>query len=279
MKIGVRAHDLGKCSPVELAKRVKGIGFDGVQLVLNKAFDGETGVAGSLSNDKVDAIYKAFHEQNLDILMVGAYFNPVHSSWEKVDQGVLKFKEHLEYANKFHTEYVGTETGSYNDDQWTYNPKNRTKEALNAVIASFGLLAQYAKAHDTKMAIEGAYGHVCYCPQVLKQLFDRIDNGSVAIIVDVFNYLNIDNYQEMNNIFDECLELFKDKIAIFHLKDFVLSNGSLKQVGLGKGIMDFTYMIPKIKAQCPNAYLIFEGSKPEDMQSGYNFIREKIMEA
>lgn len=278
MKIGVRAHDLGKCSPTELAKRAKRIGFDGVQLVLNKALDNESVSTDTLNNDKVNMIYRAFADEGLDILMLGAYFNPVHSDWSKVDASINKFKEHLQFANKFHTKYVGTETGSFNDDQWTYNPKNRTSEALNSVAASFGLLAQYAKIYDSNMAIEGAYGHVCYTPHILKELVDQIDNGNVYYIVDVYNYLYIGNYNEQNQIFDECLKEFGDKIVIFHIKDFVVENGALHQVGLGQGIMDFSYMIPKIKKNYPNAYLIFEGLKPEDMQSSYDFIRGKLLE-
>ena len=40
--------------------------------------------------------------------------------------------------------------------------------------------------------------------------------------------------------------------------------------------MNFDYMLPKIKANYPNAYLIFEGSKPEDMEFSFNFINNKL---
>ena len=42
--------------------------------------------------------------------------------------------------------------------------------------------------------------------------------------------------------------------------------------------MDFDYMLPKIKKATPNAYLIFEGSKPEDMEFSYKFIKGKLEE-
>ena len=40
--------------------------------------------------------------------------------------------------------------------------------------------------------------------------------------------------------------------------------------------MNYDYIIPLIKSKCPNACLIFEGSKPEDMQYSFNFIKSKL---
>lgn len=197
---------------------------------------------------------------------------------ELVSKLVDKFSEHLVFENDFHAGYVGSETGSYNDDKWTYNPLNRTEEAFNENVRIFGKLAEVAKANNAKMALEGAFGHCMFEPKALKRLVDTIDNGSVYYIVDIYNYLSIDNYMNHTKIFDECLELFKDKIVIFHIKDFVIEDGALKQCCIGKGMMDYDYIMPLIKKNCPNAYLIFEGSKPEDMEFSYKFVKTKLGE-
>ena len=95
MKIGVRVHDFGKSSAEDLAKKAKAVGFDAVQLVLNKAIEGETGLAGTLSKEKANYFYETFKKEGIEIAMLGAYFNPVHSDKDKVNQLFDKFKEHL----------------------------------------------------------------------------------------------------------------------------------------------------------------------------------------
>ena len=112
MKIGVRVHDFGKSDAKTLAKKAKAIGFDGVQLVLNKAIDGESGLAGTLSKEKANAFYNDFKNEGLDIFMLGAYFNPVHSDKEKVKSLTEKFREHLKFMNDFHAGFVGSESYS-----------------------------------------------------------------------------------------------------------------------------------------------------------------------
>ena len=279
MKIGVRVHDFGKSKAETLAQEAKKVGFDGVQLVLNKAIEGESGLAGTLSKEKANYYYEAFKREGLDIAMLGAYFNPVHSNKELVEKNIAKFKEHLKFENDFHAGYVGSETGSFNDDKWTYNPLNRTEDAFQEVKRIFKDLANTAEASNAKMAIEGAYGHCMFEPKALKRLVDEINSNSVYYIVDIYNYLSIDNYKNYKEIFEECLELFKGRIVIFHLKDFIIQDGALKQTCIGKGIIDYDYLIKKIKENAPDAYLIFEGSKPEDMEYSFKFVKSKIDEA
>ena len=276
MKIGVRVHDFGKSTAEVLAKKAKDVGFDGVQLVLNKAIEGETGLAGTLSKEKANYFYETFKKEGIDICMLGAYFNPVHSNKELVNNMIAKFEEHLKYENDFHAGYVGSETGSFNDDKWTYNPLNRTEEAFQEVKRIFSRLAKCAEENNAKIALEGAYGHCMYEPKALKRLVDEIASDTIYYTVDIYNYLAIDNYKNYKEIFEECLELFKGRIVIFHLKDFVITDGALKQCCIGKGLIDYDYLIKRIKETNPNAYLVFEGSKPEDMEFSFNFIKSKI---
>lgn len=274
IKISYRAHDYGKSNAKDLAEKISHHKLTAVQFVINKAIDGESGLAGTLTKEKCEGFYNAFHDKGIEISMLGAYFNPVHSNKEKVEQMILKFKEHLKYAKYFHTKYVGTETGSYNDDKWTYNPLNRTEEALQEDIRIFSELAECAKENDAYVVIEGAYGHCMYSPDQLKRLFDAINNGHVKITIDIFNYLDISNYNEQIEIFNRAIELFKSDVVVFHLKDFIVDkeNNKLVQVGLGQGLMRWDLFFPIIKKECPEAYLTFEGIKPEDIDSSIDCV-------
>lgn len=68
MKLGIRAHDLTKGSPNEVASLASKYGFDSVQLVLHKAIEDETGVG--LNRTKTMAIADAFKENNIEVAML-----------------------------------------------------------------------------------------------------------------------------------------------------------------------------------------------------------------
>lgn len=276
MKIFVRAHDLGKSDEKTLAKKAHEIGFDGIQLAINKAIEGETAKYHEISEKRIKEIAKAFKDEDLGVCLLGAYFNPVHSNKDLVKANILKFKEHLSFAHLFDTLYVGSETGSYNDDKWTYNPLNRTDEAYQIVKGIFKDLADYAKEVNSNLSIEGADGHCMYCPKQLKRLVDEIDNGHVFVTVDVYNFLNEGNYspEYQRHIIDECIELFGNKTKNIHLKDFTMDEKPLLKVGLGEGLMDLKYIVKKIQCEIPDANLIFEGVPANKMESSLKYIKE-----
>lgn len=269
MKLCIRPHDIGKdMTAAELGSKIHALGFDGVQLAIAKAIRGQNGEPETLTKNVVDDIRKGFNDNDVTIPILGAYFNPVHSDKRKVAAGQAKFADHLRKARQFGALYVASETGSYNDEPWTYNPKNQTEEAFREVVSVFGPLADVAKESGSYLTPEGAWHHCMYCPKQMHRLIKTLDNGSIRTTVDIFNYLYIDNYEKRYDILHECFDLFGDKIAVFHIKDFIPGNGALVEVGLGKGIMGWDKMLPEIRREVPDALLVFEGVKdlPESLE-------------
>ena len=266
IKIGIRGHDLPTYNDVDkMNYELDRFGFDGVQLVLKKSFD-----------TKFDPSEFMNELKGLNPLMVGAYFNPVHPDGAIVEEGIKHFKDMTKFASKVGSLYVGSETGSLMGSPWGYVKENHSDDSLAKVVTIFKDLCREAQKNGVNVAIEGAYAHVVYSPKRLKETLDLIDEINLFVTVDIFNYLNLDNYKNHVDIFKECLELFKDRIVILHLKDFVINDGELIQVGLGQGLMDYKRIIPIVKKELNDANLIFEGVKPEDIESSLKYIRNLL---
>ncbi len=270
LEIGIRAHDLGKTDADSLAKLVVSMGFNGIQLVFRKA------LTSNVDFSNLDDLKKSF--SNLKIMMLGAYFNPVHPNQEKVSDGVSYFKEHLKIANKLNADFVGSETGSLMGDPWGYVPENHNESTLESVIDIFRDLTACAEKYDSFVAIEGAYQHVAFAPEVIKTILDRIASPNLKVTIDLYNFLHIGNYEQRMDIFDRCFKYLKDDIVIYHLKDFIVDTGALRQVGLGKGLMDYPVIIRRIKRETPNAYLVFEGVTGEDIKTSLEYISRLVRE-
>ena len=276
MKLGIRAHDLGKNTPVKLAQSIVEAKFQSIQLVLNKAIQYPTDEPYILCDSLVNEVSKTLEEHEIEVAMLGAYFNPIHSDKEKVKEAVENFKHHLRMAKKFQTNLVGTETGSYNDDQWTYHELNSSEEAFCEVKRIFAELLSVAKEEDAFLAIEPAYHHVITNPKRLKRLVDELDHENIRITFDLFNLLYVGNYNQQHQIIDEMVELFNDKISIVHAKDFVINDGEIKQVAPGKGLLDYPYLLKKLQMLQTAPKIIFEGVTDEDIECSRLFLIDLI---
>ena len=269
LKLGIRGHDLPG-APFETIDDFIGsflkFDLDYLQLVYKKAFrDFEIEPHFLLElSDKLK-------ENDIRVAMIGAYFNMIHPDLEKRFNGREYFKQCLETAIVFECPVVGSETGSANGDKWTYNEYNHTKEAFDIVVDTVKELRKYGNIFKARPIIEGAYAHTVYDPDHLYELVQLTEIEDVTI--DVYNYLNIDNYEKADEIFDRSLELFGKMIKVFHLKDFNVIDGKLVQCGIGQGIMNWKRYISIIKKETPDATLILEGVIGADIESSIRYIR------
>ena len=274
MKIAFRTHDLGVKGLDNAIEKARACGISAVQLVAYKFMDEIKYAPNALNETNSAAIGNALKAAGIAVPLIGAYFNPVHSDKEKVARCKAVFKDYLKYSGNLGCNIVGSETGSFNDDKWTYNPLNRTEEALQAVVETFKELAAYAKEVGAFVGMEGAAGHVCWNVATLKRAIDEINADNIKVIFDIYNYLDASNYSNYLEILDEGLRTF-DNIGVFHIKDCVFEDGKLKQVPPGKGMFDFDKILSKIKAYDENAYLVLEGTTGDDIIPCIEFIKNK----
>ena len=265
MKLCIRAHDLGVTGTEAILSRLRELEIDGVQMVCYKAYDDIPYECGAITAGKAAEIGRAFSEAGKIIPMVGAYFNPVHSDRDKARRCEEIFAEYLAYCRALGCGVVGSETGSFNDDSWTYNPKNRTDEALQMVVDTFSRLCDTAAAQGSEVAMEGAEGHVCFDVDTLAKARKMIGKPT-KVIFDLYNYMDADNQLDYLTILNRGLELFAGDILLFHMKDCNFTPGSKpKQMPFGKGELDKRAILTAIKNYDPDAVLVLEETTGEDI--------------
>lgn len=267
--LGIRGHDLPG-APFDTVdsfiESYRQFDLDTLQLVYKKAF----------RDFRMDPHFllelaQKLKDNHIGVAMIGAYFNMIHPDDQKRLDGIEYFKWCMETAPVFHCALTGSETGSANGDKWTYNAYNHTQDAFIRVAETVKELKRYGNIFRVRPVIEGAYAHTVYAPEVLRRLTDL--TGLEDVTVDIYNYLNMENYTQSKEIFERCLELLKGKIRIFHLKDFRVEGGKLVQCGIGDGILDWNYFLKRITEEAPDAALILEGITGKDIGSSIEFVR------
>lgn len=273
MKICIRAHDLGVKGTAAILGKLRELDLDGVQMVCYKAYDDILYQPGAITREKALEIGSAFADAGAMIPLVGAYFNPVHSDRAKVQRCFDIYADYLQHCQAMGCSYVGSETGSFNDDKWTYHPRNRTEEALQTVVSTFSRLADIASDFGSTVAMEGAAGHVCWDVDTLARARSMMGRKT-KVIFDLYNYLDETNQDRYLSILDKGLDTFAGEILLFHMKDCTFVNGQRPaQVPLGTGEMDMKAILGRIKAYDENAVLTLEGTTGDGIAHAVKTIR------
>ncbi len=269
--IGIRAHDVGTMPVNELAKAVSMKGFRSVHLALQKAVTDFDPSLGKMSPGMAKEVKEAFLKENVYISVLGCYINPIHPDIKIRRESIERFKEHIRFARDFGCSVVATETGSMNHD-CSYSPENSSSKAFEMIVDSVTELVREAEKFGTFMCIEGVTTHTVSTPQIMKKVLDRINSNNLQVLFDPVNLLDSKNYEQQHQMIQDSFDLFGDRIIILHAKDFIIEDGKKVIVPIGKGILDYPFLMKLIKKHKPGIEILIENAKPENMEDSRSYI-------
>jgi L-ribulose-5-phosphate 3-epimerase len=278
LHIGVRAHDFGKLPAGELASRIAAHGLSCVQLALNKAIAGLNLVPGrgDLTPGLAWNVGRAFARHNVQIAVLGCYMNLSHPDASARAPLVAFFKEHLRYARDFGCGIVATESGSLNPD-WSFHPANAGEEAFSLLVPRVAELVEEAQRCGVVVGIEGAAFHVLNSPRRIRRLLDAIRSDNLQVVFDPVNLLSPANYRDQDRILHESFDLFGDRIAVIHAKDFITDGSTFTQLPAGaNGQLHYPLLLSWLLQHKPGISILLEESSDRAAAESLAYLRSCI---
>jgi len=273
IRFGVRAHDFGCLPAGELAAKIAAKHLVCVQLALGKAIAGFNLKPGALNSGFAHEIGRAFQEHGVQIAVLGCYVNPIHPDPAMRKSLLGLFKEHLRYARDFGNGLVALETGSVNAD-YSPHPENHSETAFQQSLASIAELVAEAEHFGVLVGIEAVTSHVVSTPRKMRRMLDSVASNNLQVVFDPVNLLSIVNYHEQERIIGQSLELFGDRIAVIHAKDFVVENGRFKSTSAGLGKLRHDLVMKFAVTQKPGISILLEDTNEQAAQDSRQFLRQ-----
>jgi L-ribulose-5-phosphate 3-epimerase len=274
LNIGIRAHDIENLPLEELVQEIASKGLTSVQLALGKSLSNVNTEVGSLSPGLARYVGSMFSKYNVQIAVLGCYFNMIHPDLVERKKGIERFKEHIRFARDFGCSIVATETGNVNPEIF-YTEENFKERPFLEVVESVRELVKEAEKFGVIVGIEAGVNHPVYSPKVMKRLLDSINSNNLQVILDPVNLLTIGTYQNQEEIFQEAMDLFGDRVVILHAKDFIIENNQLVPTAVGKGLLNYEYILNVLKEKKPYINILLEESKEPFIDESIAFLKER----
>lgn len=273
LRIGVRAHDFGCLAAGELAARIAAKHMVCAQLAPGKAIAGLQVKPGTLNPGLAFEVGEAFRKQSVQIAVLGCYVNPIHPDLPTRKSLLGLFKEHLRYARDFGSGLVALETGSLNAD-YSPHPGNHDESAFQQSLASIAELVAEAETFGVIVGIEAVTSHPVATPQKMRRMLDAVASSNLQVVFDPVNLLSLENHHEQERIIGESLDLFGDRIAAIHAKDFVVDNGQFAFARAGLGKLRHDLVMKFAVEHKPGISILLEDTSEQTAQDSRDFLRQ-----
>ncbi|MEF2964960.1 sugar phosphate isomerase/epimerase [Paenibacillus sp. M1] len=271
LNLGVRAHDFARAPLDELIGKIKRHSFSHIQFAVKKSFPLGAPDLSAISPGTAAYFGGAFRQAGIHIAVLGCYVNIVDSDLDKRAKALRDFGTHLRLARDFGASLVGTETGSVGEG---YTADNFTEAAFQKVIASVRVMVAEAERFGVTVGIEAGQNHPLHSAPLAKRLLDEVPSNNLQIILDCANLMSPANYLRQDDIISEAIELLGDRIAVIHLKDFIVEQGRIEIVPVGKGRLHFRPILHYMKYKRPHIHGILESTPEPDMEASITFLQQ-----
>ncbi len=265
MQFGMRAHDLGKKDFLSLVKEINEMGINKTQLAFYKAIDDMDFTLGNFNEGLCEYMSRELKKNDITVSVFGSYINPIHADDEVRNKEIAKFKENLKYTKFLDAKMAATETGKLLDwsDAGIEKQYQRLLDAMKQVRNDAEKLGVF-------FAVEGVSTETLHDSKLIKRFFEEIDSPNALSLYDPANLIKVDEISsaEIGKNIDTCFEDFGDRIAILHLKDFVVEtdeNGNKVKVAvpIGEGVMDFERLFYYTKRRKPHITALIEDTRKD----------------
>ncbi|BET68084.1 sugar phosphate isomerase/epimerase [Opitutales bacterium ASA1] len=274
LNLGVRGHDFGKLPLPDLASRIASAGLRCVQLAPPKAVAGLETDVGTLSPGFAVMCREALAREGVAIAVLGCYINLSEPEASRREPQLERFKTYLRLARDFGCSIVGTESGSLASD-FSWHPDNHGEHAYRGVLESVAELVAEAESFGVCVGIEGVAHFTIHSPQRLRRLLDDIGSSHLQIILDPVNLLGATIHRDQERIVKEAFDLLGDRIAVAHLKDFVMEEGRFRSVAAGTpgGMLDTELFLRLLAERKPGVQIVLEDTHPDTIASSVETVR------
>jgi L-ribulose-5-phosphate 3-epimerase len=278
VNIGIRAHDIEDPSIENVVNIVANKGFSAVQLALSKSLKDINSELGSLSPGFAQCIRRIFDKKDIQIAVIGCYFNIIHPDHKERRKGMDRFKEHLRFARDFGCSIVATETGNV-QAEIVYTERNFTEQPFLEAVKSVKELVEEAEKFGVIVGIEGGISHPIHTPGRMKRLLDLIPSNNLQVVYDPANFISIDNYHNQEAVIQEAFDLFGDRMVIVHAKDFIIEDEQIKMVPVGQGLLNYDTLFNLLKKKKPYINILMESTQEPYIDGSLAFLIDKYESA
>lgn len=275
LHLGIRAHDFAQIPLNDLIEKIQQYKLSHIQFAVKKSFPDSVPSLSAISPGTASYFGNAFRKAGIQIAVLGCYVNIVDTDPQKRAQALAEFSTHLRLARDFGASLVGTETGSVGQG---YTPDNFTEEAFQKVVTSVSAMVAEAERCGVTVGIEAGLHHPLYTASLTRRLLDAVPSNNLQIILDCANLMSPTNYLQQEAIIAEALEILGNRIAVIHLKDFVVEDGVIHIVPVGQGWLHFEPILRYMKYQRPHIHGILESTPEAHLEESISYL-ERIYNA
>jgi sugar phosphate isomerase/epimerase len=230
-RLGIFTYEFGRGQWRRLIETCRELGLQAVQL-------GDPMLSECLEDPgRIESVIEPLREEGIAIAALAGYRNLVAPDPRRRRRNIDFIVRCLEFARRFGTSVVATETGTLNpENDWRPHRDNRTPVAWALLDEAIGELTAAAERCGSILALEATVNNVLGTYAGLDGLLERFPSRHLQVVLDPYNYVSRHLLAVQDRLTRDFLDRFEHRFVLAHLKDVGERGADVSTVEFGTGV-------------------------------------------
>lgn len=276
MKIGACTTDFEPAPARELFAKIRGMGFDSVQLAFASLAEmdftptGQIEIPPAIPDGVIELVNVLSREYDLPIDGINGTFNITHPDSAVRAEGIARFEVLSDAAARVGCPLITLCSGTRNPHHlWTYSPLNGDASAWEDMISSLKALCAIADRYDITLAVETEAANIIDTAEKSARMLEQVGSHRLKMVLDAANLFRRGEAHAAN--VDErlrhAMKQFGRDVVTAHGKDIREGDG-IDFCPTGEGIVNFPLMVKLLREYGFEGVMMLHGIFDESKMPG-----------
>lgn len=220
---------------------------------------------------------RPFQSNGIAIAAVSAGGNLLDPDLDRRHRGIVRLHALLRHAHDFGTACVVTQTGSVScGSPWEPHPPNRAPEAWAELRLIVATALEVAATHGVSLLLVPEPAHVLASVEEILRLREELASAWLGFVLDPADHLNGHDPASWPTRLADLFTRVGPLAPLVHLKDVRVATGHTSTPRIGRGMLDYGLIGQLLCRWLPDAPLILEHLRPEEVAATRQFLEERL---
>jgi sugar phosphate isomerase/epimerase len=251
-------------------QRVHALGFDGVQLFVNRPLAAEPG--------EIDRVADAYRQAGVEVCQINGWYEPLCAREdERRAAGVAGAQALVRIGQRVGALSVYLRPGGLNPHgHWFPHPENHSPATFDRLVDSLRAVCTVAEAEGMRLALEGHVLSPLADADTVRAMIEAVGSPALGSNFDPVNFIGCvravyDNEHELNLLG----EVLGHRFVAAHAKDCRLRDElvvHIEECVPGTGCLNYTLFLQLCQRHCPDGYVIIEHLPDDQALKARDFV-------
>ncbi len=251
-------------------QRVHALGFDGVQLFINRPLAAELG--------DIDRVADAYRQAGVEVCQINGWYEPLCAREdERRAAGVAGAQALVRLGRRVGALSVYLRPGGLNPHgHWFPHPENHSRATFDRLVDSLRAVCAVAEAEGMRLALEGHVLSPLDDVDTVRAMIEAVGSPALGFNFDPVNFIGCvravhDNAHGLNLL----AEVLGHAFVAAHAKDCRLRDElvvHIEECVPGTGCLDYILFLQLCQRHCPHGYVIIEHLPDDQALAAREFV-------